>query len=617
MAALSSLSATRAVECTPTPSSWPQGLKADMPIPSALAAIRACSGGASSSHSAVSARAPLSSPTARTPLQGHLFTYFGSHRLEQGTLFRVHAPKAQKAEVLIKEAESERAYPMRSIGEGNWQAILNTVKEGDAYQYLITTADGTVNRKVDPFGLQQRHKYDPFFQYETLVTTMDQGLWTDHSWIEERAKIHSKGSPLSLYMIHSLLWNKHNGHFLSFTELAEQITEHCKALGFTHVHVEDLLDYLNPERPELCWLPFTPLRKLGNIYQLQQMINHLHTHGIGVLMRFPLTEVDSSEFGLSCFDGSALFHEEAVGCRRFSFESSFVSEYLTSAMSFWSQMMHIDGFVIEVDDVLLSNTPLDSYTPEPYGGYTYHAGATFLQRLTRYVKTSLEGTLLVARAKRPFSLEGFDYKIASQEPSLGSVEKRFLPDKNEPVMRTLSHILPPSEEDDPKALSFYLMQISKMICLPGAKYFEMGEEIGQHTSWRTRTSDAHKTNDHYMTAIDWGLTSSSPHKLIMTEIAKLHRLYKTHPALAPDAPIEFLPTDAKEALCYQRTSTDKSETMICIHNMDDKEVSFTSACTADMKDYEICYNSSGDITAEMPQVIPAFTTIVLTKKAKC
>ena len=68
--------------------------------------------------------------------------------------FTVYAPHARRVSVIGEfNGWDENADIMSLIGEGIYQCQVSGVKRYDSYKYAITTADGRVLYKADPYAL--------------------------------------------------------------------------------------------------------------------------------------------------------------------------------------------------------------------------------------------------------------------------------------------------------------------------------------------------------------------------------------------------------------------------------------------------------------------------------
>lgn len=498
------------------------------------------------------------------------YAYLGSHFEESGVTFRVFAPDALKVQVsLKKDGKDSKKYDMALNDKGVWEFYAPDLKEG-SYQYLITTKSGAEYRKADPFALQRKKLSDPFFTHESVISSVSPALWGDRGWLETRSMTQGPDAPVSIYSIHSLHWIKLYGtETPSYAKLGELLAAYCEAEGFTHIQFEDLLDCINPLQFDTCWNFFTPSYKLGTITQLQTMINELHQKGIGVIMRMPLDKFDPVVFGLNSFDGHPLFQREGE-TTRFDFTSRFAKEYMASALDFWAEIMHIDGFVF-ADGILSSSAPS--------GEYYDSTGARLIQELVALTHQNHPGVLMIGEGTLPSSIT-FDY---TKLPNLTI-------HPNPKAICNLSSVTPKTK--DLAEVTTYRMDLCRMFFYPGIKCLSMGEEFGQPESWKDRLPKA--LSERLTTSVDWEIAKSEPYASINNLTKALNQFYAEHPALSPRAPMRIHPTSCPELECFERIDNEGTESLFCIINTSSEQQDIKTSDGKLLDGYELCFTSIGD-----------------------
>ena len=79
--------------------------------------------------------------------------YLGCHAVEDGFVFRVWAPNAQRISVTgTFNFWNEEDLPMTPVGSGVWEAVSKFAKRGDAYKYCVVGAGGQKVYKADPYA---------------------------------------------------------------------------------------------------------------------------------------------------------------------------------------------------------------------------------------------------------------------------------------------------------------------------------------------------------------------------------------------------------------------------------------------------------------------------------
>ncbi len=174
----------------------------------------------------------------------YIFDKMGAHPCEidevKGTHFAVWAPSAQRVSVVgAFNTWDGRCHPMRMLGSsGIWELFIPDVHEGEVYKFEIKKA-GTSHLvlKTDPYGYRQ----EPFPNHGSIVTNIDGFKWEDSKWIDARKKSDTHSTPMSIYELHLGSWKKsgpdEDGDYLTYLEIAEQLVDYMKEMGYTHVEL--------------------------------------------------------------------------------------------------------------------------------------------------------------------------------------------------------------------------------------------------------------------------------------------------------------------------------------------------------------------------------------------
>ena len=154
---------------------------------------------------------------------------------EGGTWFSVWAPSATQVAVVGDFNSWDPTADLLSPRgvSGIWQAHLTRSKAGDVYKFAITTSDGDVLYKADPFALCT--EVGP----GTASVVWDLGYeWNDGDWMSTRAAANALDAPMSVYEVHLGSWRRDPAdprRLLHYREMAEPLIEHVRGCGFTHV----------------------------------------------------------------------------------------------------------------------------------------------------------------------------------------------------------------------------------------------------------------------------------------------------------------------------------------------------------------------------------------------
>ena len=125
-------------------------------------------------------------------LGAHPKTYRG----KKGMYFAVWAPHA-KAVHLTGDFNgwSPESTPMVPIAQsGIWECFYPGMKTGELYKFAVTTQDGRVLYKADPFAFSAEYRPGT-----ASITADISGLrWTDEAWIRKRAQSAMNKTPMSI-----------------------------------------------------------------------------------------------------------------------------------------------------------------------------------------------------------------------------------------------------------------------------------------------------------------------------------------------------------------------------------------------------------------------------------
>ena len=168
-----------------------------------------------------------------------LYEKLGSHPMqvngEWGTLFAVWAPNAREVSVTGNfNFWNDQSHPLnpRLDGTGIWEGFIPGIGKGSLYKYSILAGDGRRLSKGDPYA--RFWEIPP--NTASIVWEMDY-KWKDEKWLNERKKKAGKPQPYSVYEVHLGSWKKKAGgaNSLDYKELAVELVEYVKYMGFTHV----------------------------------------------------------------------------------------------------------------------------------------------------------------------------------------------------------------------------------------------------------------------------------------------------------------------------------------------------------------------------------------------
>ncbi len=497
-------------------------------------------------------------------LGAHLITHQGV----QGVNFAVWAPNAKRVSVvgLFNDWDGRR-HMMRPRGcSGIWEIFIPDMKEWDIYKYELIGGDGRLlPLKSDPFGFS----FEMRPKTGSLVFNQRNYQWSDSDWIQNgRAKANALTSPISVYELHMGSWRRNSlegNRWLTYREMAKELPEYIKQTGFTHVEFLPLAEYpFDGSWGYQITGMYAPTSRYGTPDDFKFLIDELHKAGIGVIMDWVPAHFPRDAFGLSNFDGTALYEHadpkkgehKDWGTKIYNYGRKEVSNFLLANALFWIKEYHIDALRV---DAVASMLYLDysrkegEWIPNEYGGRENIEAIHFLRRLNEVVFAEGNGATTFAEestawpmVSRPTYLGGlvFGYKwnmgwmhdtlhYMSENPIhrkyhhneltfslLYAFSENFiLPLSHDEVVHGKGPMIDKMPGDSWQKFANLRLYYSYLFMHPGKKLLFMGDEFAVNTEWR------------YADSLDWGLLNNPKHHGVQKLISDLNRLYKQTPAL--------------------------------------------------------------------------------------
>jgi len=499
-----------------------------------------------------------------------LYEKLGAHLAEvdgqSGTYFAVWAPSAKAVSVVGDFnywTEGEHDLNVRWDGSGIWEGFIPGINKGSKYKYKINSHNSDIKtEKADPFA----------FYCETPPNTASvvwdlQHNWQDENWMQNRKDFNGLDKPYSVYEVHLGSWRKkiEENRALTYAELAEELVNYVKEMGFTHVELMPIMEY--PYEPSWGYQLvgyFAPTSRFGKPEDFMALVDAFHKAEIGVILDWVPSHFPSDEHGLGFFDGTHLYEHPDI--RKgyhpdwksliFNYGRNEVRSFLISNAVFWLQNYHIDGLRV---DAVASMLYLDysrkegEWEPNVFGGRENLDTISFLKELNVEVYGSFEGIQTIAEESTSFPMVsrpvfsgglGFGMKwmmgwmndtleYFKKEPiyrkyhqndltfslNYAFSENFMLPLSHDEVVYGKHSILNRMPGDEWQKFANLRLLYSFMFTHPGAKLLFMGNEFGQSAEW------------NFQQSLDWHLLQYEFHKGIKNLITDLNSLYKKQPAL--------------------------------------------------------------------------------------
>ncbi|MFN8614639.1 MAG: 1,4-alpha-glucan branching protein GlgB [Vampirovibrionales bacterium] len=496
-----------------------------------------------------------------------LYECLGAHLTEQsgiqGTHFAVWAPSAQAVSVMSDlNGWSKTLDPLTPSESGIWSGFIPHIKAGDCYKFAIHSPTGEWLEKADPmaFHAELRPKT------ASRVYDHSQYQWRDADWMATRGERHRPESPISIYEVHLASWRRKNGHeWLTYRELAHELADYVKTMGFTHVELMPVMEHpFDGSWGYQITGYFAPTSRFGTPDDFKLLIDTLHQNGIGVLLDWVPAHFPCDAHGLGRFDGTALyehadpregFHPD-WNTYIFNYGRHEVASFLMSNALFWMEVFHIDGLRVDaVASMLYRDYSRENgeWVPNKDGGRENWEAIGFLKRLNERIYANYPDIWMVAEestawggVSRPTHSGGLGFgakwdmgwmhdtlEYFHEDPIhrqyhhntltfrmvYAFTENYVLPLSHDEVVHGKGALLATMPGDDWQQFANLRLLYSSMMAMPGKKLLFMGNELAPWDEW-----NAHQS-------LPWHLGHYDRHRGIQQLVADCNRFYTTQPAL--------------------------------------------------------------------------------------
>ena len=496
-------------------------------------------------------------------LGAHPKTYKG----KAGMYFAVWAPHAKAVGVVGDfNGWDPDAAPMSPLADsGIYEAFIPGVGLGELYKFAITTQEGMILFKADPYAVHAE------FRPGTASITEDiNGFkWDDAAWMETRKKADPVKSPMAIYEVHLGSWRKKDrpqkeGYY-TYMEAAHELADYVKKMGYTHVELMGIAEH--PYDGSWGYQVtgyYAPTSRYGTPKEFMYFVNYLHKKGIGIILDWVPAHFPKDAHGLADFDGQPLYEyadprkgeHPDWGTKVFDYSKNEVKNFLIANALYWVENFHVDGLRV---DAVASMLYLDygrsdgNWVPNKYGENKNLEAIEFFRHLNSVLTGHLTGAMMIAEESTAWpgvtkSPEegglGFTFKW-----NMGWMHDFLEYMKLDPYFRKFNHnkmtfgityatsenyILTLSHDE---VVHLKCSMINKMPGLngdkfanlkagytfmmghPGKKLLFMGQDFGQYHEWDEKVS------------LDWYLADEPLHKDLQKYYSDLLHVYQKYPAL--------------------------------------------------------------------------------------
>ena len=496
-------------------------------------------------------------------LGAHPKTYKG----KAGMYFAVWAPHAKAVGVVGDfNGWNPDAAPMSPLADsGIYEAFIPGIGLGELYKFAITTQEGKILFKADPYAVHAE------FRPGTASITEDiTGFkWDDANWMETRKKADPVKSPMAIYEVHLGSWRKKDrpqkeGYY-TYMEAAHELADYVKKMGYTHVELMGIAEH--PYDGSWGYQVtgyYAPTSRYGTPKEFMYFVNYLHKKGIGVILDWVPAHFPKDAHGLADFDGQPLYEyadprkgeHPDWGTKVFDYSKNEVKNFLIANALYWVENFHVDGLRV---DAVASMLYLDygrsdgNWVPNKYGENKNLEAIEFFRHLNSVLTGHLTGAMMIAEESTAWPGVtklpeegglGFTFKW-----NMGWMHDFLEYMKLDPYFRKFNHnkmtfgityatsenyILTLSHDE---VVHLKCSMINKMPGLnddkfanlkagytfmmghPGKKLLFMGQDFGQYHEWDEKVS------------LDWYLADEPLHKDLQKYYSDLLHVYQKYPAL--------------------------------------------------------------------------------------
>ncbi|WP_261385893.1 1,4-alpha-glucan branching protein GlgB [Tateyamaria omphalii] len=497
-----------------------------------------------------------------------LWQALGAHVMDidgvAGVHFAVWAPNAVRVSVVGDfNVWDGRRHSMRRVGEtGVWEIFLPGLGEGDLYKYEIAPRHGAPFLKADPVGFGAQHPPET----SSVVRDISGYGWDDAGWMASRGAAQSRDKPISIYEVHLGSWrHTADGRRLSYRELATELVDYAKWMGFTHLEFLPISEF--PFDGSWGYQPlglYAPTIRFGPPHEFRDLVEAAHKAGLGVILDWVPGHFPSDAHGLAQFDGTHLyehadpregFHQD-WNTLIYNYGRREVKNHLTANALYWFKEYHIDGLRVDAVASMLYrdySRADGEWVPNKDGGRENYEAIDFLKEMNTVCYGEVEGIMTVAEESTAFPGVstpvdagglGFGYKwnMGWMNDTLRYIEKDpihrqydhhlmtfpidysfsenfVLPISHDEVVHGKGSMIAKMPGDEWEKFANLRAYYGFMWGHPGKKLLFMGCEFGQWAEW------------NHDAALDWEALHGDQQKGLQAWVRDLNHVYRDTPAL--------------------------------------------------------------------------------------
>ena len=558
------------------------------------------------------------------------YDFLGSHKVNiDGTeyiRFVVWAPRAKYVNLCGDfNYWDELNLPLERIGQtGLWTITVEGINIYDSYKYRIVGPNDQVKLKADPFAFHAENRPNTASKVYDLAGYK----WNDKRWMNKRVDKNGTNSPISIYELNIASWKKKdNGDFYSYMEMADELVDYVKDMGFTHVELMPIMEhpYDGSWGYQISGY-YAPTSRFGTPHDFMYMIDRFHQKNIGVILDWVPGHFCPDDFALREFDGTATYEPEHYslsqnehwGTVNFDLGRNEVKNFLISSALYWMDYYHIDGIRVDAVAYIIHNR-IDGEVGNPNSDNVDWNGVNFLKELNETITSFYPDVIMVAEDSSPWpnvtkSVSdgglGFKFKwnMGWMNDTLKYVEMDpifrkdhhdlvtfslvyafnenfILPFSHDEVVHmkgSMINKMPGSYEDKFSALKLLMMF---MFGHPGKKLNFMGNEIAQFDEWNEWES------------LTWSVLDFDSHRKYQKFFKELNKVYRKERAFweVDDSydGFEWIEVNNRDesVFIFERIAKD-GESVICAFNFTGVKRENYPIGVNDEGSYKVIFNSA-------------------------
>ena len=524
------------------------------------------------------------------------YEFFGAHLLREhgevyATEFTVYAPNAKEVRLVAEfnQYEGWKHVLTRIHHAGIYRIEIPGNYEWATYKYEIHTHSGRILYKADPYGYYAELRPGN----ASKVYEIHGYPWKDQAWFYTKKKVYEE--PLLIYEVHLGSWRRKYGAFKPYNEVIDELVQYVKEQGFTHVELMPVYEHpLDDSWGYQGTGFFAATSRYGVPKDLMYFVERMHQEGIGVIQDWVLGHICKDAHGLSFFDGTPLYEfndrdrRENVtwGTDNLDFSKGITRSFMLSALNFWVDYFHVDGFRIDA----VSN--LIYYLGNRDKGINMDA-INFLRQCSFHLFGKDDRILFMAedstdypQVTHPVDVGGIGFNYKWNMGFMNDVLRYF---KEDPIHRKYHHdkitfglvyafneqfVLPFSHDevvhmkgslinkmpgDYFQKFANWRLLLTLWMTHPGKKLLFMGQEFASFSEWA------------FQKELDWNLFDFPAHHMANRFFRDLAQVYRHHDALYrfdhhPKG-FEWSVVDDKDQSVFSFIRRSDTETLVIILNM--------------------------------------------------